>query len=93
MSYRTTGRELETKIYNVAEMYLRNNRRVDVSSDISLIPHSAGLVKEYANIVASSGIMLSSLRAQITAQHKLAVQLLELIKKEYHLSERTPLEK
>ena len=47
MSYRTTGRELETKIYNVAEMYLRNNRQVDVSSaDINLIPHSSGLLKE-----------------------------------------------
>ena len=86
MFYRTAGRELETRIYNIGEMYLRNSRHVDVSSaDIKLIPHSSGLLEEYANIVASSGIMLGSLRIQITAQYKLAVQLIELIKKEYHL--------
>jgi hypothetical protein len=86
MSYRTTGRELETKIYNIAEMYLKNNRHVDVSSgDINLILHPPGLVKEYANIVASSGIMLDALRYHITNQNKLAIELIGLISKEYHL--------
>ena len=86
MAYRTTGRELETRIYNVAEMYLRNNRRINIhAADIRLIPHSPGLLKEYANIVASSGIMLSSLRMHITTQYKLAEELMELINKEYHL--------
>jgi hypothetical protein len=86
ISYRTTGRELETKIYNVAEMYLKNNRQVDVSSgDINLIPHPPGLVKEYANIVAASGVMLNALRYHITNQNKLALELIGLISKEYHL--------
>jgi hypothetical protein len=86
ISYRTKGRELETKIYNVAEMYFINNRRIDVSSgDINLIPHAADLVKEYANVVASSGIMLGSLRLHITNQYKLALELIELLVKEYRL--------
>ena len=86
ISYRTKGRELETKIYNVAEMYFINNRRIDVSSrDINLIPHAADLVKEYANVVASSGIMLGSLRLHITNQLKLALALIGLLVKEYRL--------
>ena len=86
ISYRTKGRELEIKIYNVAKMYLGNSRRIDVSSgDINLIPHTADLVKEYANVVASSGIMLGSLRLHITNQHRLALELIGLLVKEYHL--------
>ena len=86
ISYRTKGRELETKIYNVAKMYLGNSRRIDVSSgDINLIPHTADLVKEYANVVASSGIMLGALRLHITNQYKLALELIGLLVKEYHL--------
>ena len=86
ISYRTTGRELETKIYNVAGMYLKNNRRIDVpSGDITLIPHAPGLAKEYANVVAASGIMLGSLQMHITNQYKLALELIGLINKEYHL--------
>lgn len=86
MSYRTAGRELETRIYNVAEWYLNNNRQVDISSgDIKLIPQSSGLVMEYANVVASSGIMLGSLKLHITNQHKLALELIDLLHKEYDL--------
>jgi len=85
MSYRTAGRELETKIYNVAEMYL-NNRQINVSfGDINLIPHAPGLVKEYANVVAASGIMLGALRIHIINQNKLALELIELVNEEYHL--------
>lgn len=85
MSYRTNGRELETKIYNVAEMYLRNNRSIVSSGDINLILNAPGLVKEYANVVAASGIMLGSLRIHITNQYKLALELIGLLNKEYHL--------
>jgi hypothetical protein len=87
VSYRATGRELGTKIYNVAEMYLKNNRRTDVTTaDIALIPPAPGLVKEYANIAASSGIMLGSLKSHVTNPYKLALELIALIKKEYHLN-------
>jgi len=86
MSYRTMGRELETKIYNVAEMYVMNNRRIDVSSkDINLIPQALDLVKEYANVVASSGIMVGSLKIHITNQYKQALELIKLVSTEYYL--------
>jgi hypothetical protein len=87
MSYRTNGRGLETKIYNVAEMYLKNNRQAAISAgDIDLIPHAPDLVKEYANVVASSGIMLGSLRTEIENQYKLGLELMGLLHKEYHLN-------
>ena len=84
LSYRTTGRELETKIYDVAKLYLQNGQ-IDVSSGITLIPHSPEAVKQYANIIAYSGVMLGSLKSLITNQNKLAVELIELIKKQYQL--------
>ena len=84
ISYRTTGRELETKIYDVAKLYLENGR-IDVLSEITLIPHSQDMVKQYANVVAYSGVMLGSLKNYITDQNRLATKLIDLIKKEYHL--------
>ena len=86
MFYRTAGRELETKVYNVAELYSKNSRRIDAASgEITLIPHVPGLVKEYANIVAYSGVMLGALKLHITNQNKLAIELIELINREYYL--------
>jgi hypothetical protein len=86
MAYRTMGREMETRIYNVAGLYLKNNRKIDVdSSNIELISNSLLLAKEYANIIASSGIMLGSLRNLLNRQYKYAIDLITLIKEEYHL--------
>jgi hypothetical protein len=85
ISYRTAARMLEAKIYNVSEMYMRNNRQVNVfSSDIRLIPHERGLVREYANIIADAGIMIGGLKLHITNQNKFAAALINLIRKEYH---------
>jgi hypothetical protein len=85
VAYRTTGRMLESKIYNVSELYMRNKRKIEASADIKLIPHDPGVVREYANIIADTGIMIESLKNHIANQNKLGAELIALIEKEYHL--------
>ena len=83
-AYRAKGRDMETRIFNVADMYLKNSGDVTLGS-IELSSHSPELIKEYANVVAYSGVMPGSLQNFIIDQGKLANELIELIKKEYHL--------
>ena len=87
MAYRTKGREMETVIFNVAKIFLDNNRRVnDPETPVQLVSHDKTLIRQYANVIAYCGVMLNSLLEQITEQKKLAEELIDLIKKEYHLS-------
>ena len=84
-AYRTKGRDFETKIFNTAELYLKNHSPVDVNSAIRLINPDPLMVKEYANVVAAAGIMLGSIQNLIQTQLGIAKDLIFLIKKEYHL--------
>jgi hypothetical protein len=88
-AYRTKARDLETKIYNLAEKFLRDNRVInDSTGQIQLIGHDLAIIREYANTIAYCGIMLKprfGLRDQIIEQLHLATELIELIKKEYHM--------
>ena len=85
-AYRTKGRDLETRIFNTAELYLKNKSPVDVSNAIRLINADLLLVKEYANVVAAAGVMLGSIQNLIQNQLTIAKELIFLIKKEYHLN-------
>jgi hypothetical protein len=86
MAYRTKGRDMETIIFNVAEIFLNNNRRVhDPTEPVHLVSHDKILIRQYSNVIAYCGVMLNSLQNQITEQNKLALELIELIKKEYHI--------
>ena len=94
LAYRTRGRDMETRIFNTAEIFLKNNRRIAKPlADVHLIAAASPLIKEYANVVAYCGVMLNALRDLVKEQNRLAIELIGLIKKEYHLSERTLLEK
>jgi len=84
-AYRTKGRDMETKIFNTAELYLKNHSPVDVNNSIRLINPDPLLVKEYANVVAAAGVMLRSIQNLIQIQLNIAKELISLIKKEYHL--------
>jgi len=84
-SYRAKGRDMETKIFNTAELYLKNHSPVDVSNAIELINPDPLLVKEYANVIAATGVMLQSIQNLIQNQLKSANELILSIKKEYHL--------
>ena len=77
---------METKIFNTAELYLQNHSPVDVNNRIKLINPDPLLVKEYANVIASAGVMLRSIQNLIGNQLKFANELILLIKKEYHMN-------
>jgi len=83
--YRAKGRDLETKIFNTAELYLSNNRHVNGADSIGLITPDPLLVKEYANVISAVGVMLGSIQINIQNQLKIAEELIIQIKKEYHL--------
>ena len=85
-AYRTKGRDMETKIFNTAELYLKNHSPVDVDKSIRLINPDPLLVKEYANVIAAAGVMLRSIQNLIHDQLRIATELIFLIKKEYHLN-------
>ena len=85
-AYRTKGRDMETRIFNTAELYLKNKSPVDVNNAIRLINPDPLLVKEYANVVAAAGVMLRSIQNLIQNQLTIAKELIFLIKKEYHLN-------
>lgn len=86
MDYRTKGRDMETRIFNLAEIFLTTNGHVaNPPGQVRLIDFDKSLVKEYANVVAYCGVMLGALRNQVTQQDRLANELIQLIKKEYHL--------
>ena len=85
-AYRTKGRDMETRIFNTAELYLKNKSPVDVNNAIRLINPDPLLVKEYANVVAAAGVMLGSIQNLIQNQLTIAKELIFLIKKEYHLN-------
>jgi hypothetical protein len=85
-AYRTKARDMETRIFNTAELYLKNKSPVDVNNAIRLINPDPLLVKEYANVVAAAGVMLRSIQNLIQNQLIIAKELIFLIKKEYHLN-------
>ena len=86
LAYRTRGRDMETRIFNTAEIFLKNNRKIAKPlSEVHLISAASPLIKEYANVVAYCGVMLDVLRSLIKEQDRLAIELIGLIKKEYHL--------
>ena len=85
-AYRAKGRDMETRIFNTAELYLKNKSPVDVNYAIRLINTDSLLVKEYANVVAAAGVMLRSIQNLIQNQLTIAKELIFLIKEEYRLN-------
>ena len=85
-TYRSKGRDLETRIFNTAEIFLKKHLRLkDRTNQVHLIADDPKIVKEYANTVAYCGVILQATSVQIKEQYTLAVQLIKLIRKEYHL--------
>ena len=85
-AYRTRGRDMETRIFNTAEIFLKNKRQIAKPKEkVHLIANDPQLIKEYANVIAYCGVMLNALRERVEEQDRLAIKLTELIKNEYHL--------
>ena len=86
LSYRTKGRDMETRIYNTAEIFLKNDGHIArPKENVHLISKEPSTIKEYANVIAYCGVMLSAIDNLVKEQNKLAIELIELVKKEYHL--------
>ena len=86
LSYRTRGRDIETRIFNTAEIFLKNDRHIAKPKEsVHLISKEPSTIREYANVIAYCGVMLSATSDLVKEQISLAIELIELIKKEYHL--------
>ena len=84
-AYRTKGRDMETRIFNIAELFLKNDRQIsEPNASVHLVSNEPSLIKEYANVIAYCGVMLGAIKNRIREQNKLAIGLIELINKEYH---------
>jgi hypothetical protein len=83
--YRSMGRDMEIKIFNLAENYLQNKGGLRASDKMTLIRNDQLLINEYANVVAYCGVALNPFMIQLKEQLTKATVLIEKIKKEYHL--------
>src|SRR4030095_2645747 len=86
IAYRTKGRDMEARIFNIAEIFINNDGRIaNPSGRVHLVMHDPVLIKEYANVIAQCGVMLLRLKVLIKEQDGLAIELIKIIRKEYHL--------
>jgi hypothetical protein len=84
--YRSKGRDMEARIFNIAGIFLTNDGRIaNPPGGVQLVTHDPILIKEYANVIAQCGVMLLRLKVLIKEQNGFATQLIKVIKKEYHL--------
>ncbi|HJS55626.1 MAG TPA: hypothetical protein VJ765_13825 [Chitinophagaceae bacterium] len=84
--YRSMGRELEIRIFNLAKNYLNDHGFMSNPKErIVLSTHIPGLVTEYANSYAYCGVVLEQVRVQLMQQYSLATKLINLVEEEYHL--------
>jgi len=89
--YRNSGREITFKLWLVPEVY---KAKKDSVQQLRVIDNDPKKWDELTNLIAMGGTIsrlthITNLRQQLS----LAKELIDTIKKEYHLSEGTPLEK
>ena len=84
--YRSMGRDLEIRIYDLGRDFLNDHRFMTSGSGQTRVATSnTGLITEYANTYAYCGVVLGQAKIQLEQQYQLAAQLIWLIEKEYHL--------
>jgi hypothetical protein len=84
--YRSMGRDLEIKIFNLGKNFLRNHGFMNSRGEqIELASRDPALLTEYANAIAYCGVVLEQSKVQLLEQHRLAAELISIIVKEYHL--------
>ena len=83
--YRSMGRDLEIKIFNLGKNFLGNHGfMTNPAEQIQLASKDPVLVTEYANAIVYCGVVLEQTKLQLLEQYKLAAQLISIIHKEYH---------
>ena len=83
--YRSMGRDLEIKIFNLGKNFLQNHGFMSSRGEqIELASKDPALLTEYANAIAYCGVVLEQSKGQLLEQYRLAAQLISIIVKEYH---------
>ena len=84
--YRSMGRDLEIRIFNVAKDFLRDHEfMVRSGGKMELVTRNSELITEYANTMAYCGVVLKQGSVELIEQHRLATELINLIQKEYRI--------
>jgi len=84
--YRSMGRDLEIRIFSVANDFLKDHRfMTNPSGQIRIVTSDPRLITEYANTFAYCGVVLEQGKSQLIQQQLLATQLISLLQKEYRL--------
>lgn len=85
--YRSMGRDLEIKMFNLARDFLKDHTFMTrPGGQIDLPTNNPVLITEYANTLAYCGVVLEQSKVQLMEQYHLAAELINLIQKEYHLN-------
>jgi hypothetical protein len=84
--YRSMGRDLEIRIFNLAKDFLKDHEFMTrPSGQMDLISGNTGLITEYANTLAYCGVVLKQGSVELREQYRLATALINLIHKEYRV--------
>ena len=84
--YRSMGRDLEIRIFNLAKDFLKDHQfMTSHSGETRVAATNPGLITEYANTFAYCGVVLEQAAVQLIQQQELAAKLIILIQEEYHL--------
>ena len=84
--YRSMGRDLEIRIFNLAKDFLKDHRfMTSHSGETKVATTNQSLITEYANTFTYCGVVLGQAAVQLIQQQDLATQLIRLIQDEYHL--------
>ena len=84
--YRSMGRDLEIRIFNLAKDFLKDHEfMVRPSGQMELVTRNSELITEYANTLAYCGVVLKQGSVELIEQYRLATELINLIQKEYNI--------
>jgi len=84
--YRSMGRDLEIRIFNLAKDFLKDHQfMTNPTGQMELVTTNPGLITEYANTFAYCAVVLKQGSVELKEQYRLATELITLIEKEYNL--------
>lgn len=85
--YRSMGRDLEIRIYNLGKDFLKDHKfMTSGSGETRVATSNSGLITEYANTFSYCGVVLEQAAVQLIQQQRLATDLIKLIQQEYHFN-------
>ncbi len=84
--YRSSARDLEIRIFNLAKEFIRDHQfMINPSGQTELVATNPELITEYANTFAYCGVVLKQESVELIEQNRLATELIVVIQEEYHI--------